>query len=383
MYSRNTRRNSRRRPASRATRLTLIAAGACIPVIAIGYVVTAHGGRTVDTANAAHHTHEGAGGWGRGGYMMMPGPAGWTPADAQDTTPAGGQSATPLPTTALPSIPQSTSPQATVPQATVPATPTATSTAATPTATPTATSTANAAAMSSANWSGYAAAGTPGTFTNVSASWTQPTVTCGATNTFSSFWVGLDGDGTNSVEQTGTEADCSNGAGAYSGWWEMFPNAPVFYQNPVAPGDAMSASVVANGGGSFTLTLTDATQNWTQTTNQTSNTAQLGSAEVIAEAPSDGTVLPLSNFGTVNFTNATADNQPIGNENASSLTMVSGANVTLATPSALTGGNAFTVTWDSTGSTAAPAGPAGTAPGGTAPGGTAPGQHHHHHQSGA
>jgi hypothetical protein len=212
------------------------------------------------------------------------------------------------------------------------------------------------------NWAGYASTGNQGTFTSVSASWTQPAVTCGAANTFSSFWVGLDGDGTPTVEQTGTEADCDAGAAAYQGWFEMFPNAPVFYKNPVVPGDAMSASVVANGGGAFTLTLTDTTQNWTQTTNQTSDAAQLGSAEVIAEAPSNGTVLPLSNFGTASFTNATADNEPIGDENAAALTMVSSAGVTEATPSALSGANAFTVTWDSSGtSTAAPAPAATTA----------------------
>ena len=206
----------------------------------------------------------------------------------------------------------------------------------------------------SENWAGYTSAGNPGTFTSVSASWAQPAVTCTATDTFSSFWVGLDGDGTNSVEQTGTEADCNGGAAAYQGWFEMFPQAPVFYDNPVQPGDAMSASVVANGGGAFTLTLTDSTQGWTQATSQTSNTAQLGSAEVIAEAPSDGTgaVLPLSNFGTVSFTDATVDNTAMGNENPGALTMVSASDVTEATPSALTGGNAFTVTWDSSGTTA-------------------------------
>jgi hypothetical protein len=173
-------------------------------------------------------------------------------------------------------------------------------------------------------------------------------VTCTATTTFSSFWVGLDGDGTATVEQTGTEADCDGGTPSYQGWFEMFPNAPVFFDNPVQPGDAMSASVVAAGGGVFTLTLTDSTQGWTQTTNQTSDTAQLGSAEVIAEAPSDGTgaVLPLSNFGTVTFTDSTADNTAFGNENPGALTMVSASSVTEATPSALTGGNAFTVTWN-------------------------------------
>ena len=364
MYSRKTRRNPRRRSGSRsALRMSLIAAGGCVPVLVIGYAVTAtHGGHAADAANvSAAGGSTGVGGWGRGGYTMMPGPAGSaTGAQGQGNSEAVGQ-------------------------------------------------VANAAAMTSANWAGYAATGNPGTFTSVSASWTQPTVTCSAANTFSSFWVGLDGDGTPTVEQTGTEADCNAGAAVYQGWFEMFPNAPVFYNNPVMPGDAMSASVVANGGGAFTLTLTDATQNWTQTTNQTSNQAELGSAEVIAEAPSSGTVLPLSNFGTVNFTNATADNEPVGNENAAALTLVSAAGVTEATPSALTGGNAFTVTWDSsgagtgapapavsapapTGTTPAPAGsaptPAGSAPAptgvaptptgsATAPAATVPGKHHH------
>jgi hypothetical protein len=324
MYSRKTRRNSRRRTGSRtALRVSLVAAGGCVPVLVIGYAVAAtHSGRAADTADVSvPSAGTGAGGWGRGGYTMMPGPAG-------SAAPSQGNSATTAP--------------------------------------------ANAAATTSMNWAGYVSTGNQGTFTTVSASWTQPAVTCGAANTFSSFWVGLDGDGTPTVEQTGTEADCAAGTAAYQGWFEMFPNAPVFYNNPVVPGDAMSASVVANGGGAFTLTLTDTTQNWTQTTNQTSNTAQLGSAEVIAEAPSNGTVLPLSNFGTVNFTNATTDNQPIGDENASALTMVSSGGVTEATPSALTGANAFTVTWDSSGtsaaapapavSTATPAPPASTTP---------------------
>ena len=108
----------------------------------------------------------------------------------------------------------------------------------------------------------------------------------------------------------------------------------------------MSASVAASGGGAFTLTLTDSTQGWNQATTQTSDTAQLGSAEVIAEAPSSGSVLPLSDFGTVSFADVTADHAAIGTQNPSALTMVSAGDVTEATPSALTGGNAFSVTSD-------------------------------------
>jgi len=209
---------------------------------------------------------------------------------------------------------------------------------------------ANTTATTSENWSGYAATGSR--FTSVSAAWTQPAVTCTAQDTYSSFWVGLDGDGTQTVEQTGTEADCASGTAAYSGWYEMFPADPVTYRHPVQPGDAMSASVTTSGNGMFTLTLTDQTQGWNQVTTQTSATAQLGSAEVIAEAPSSTTgVLPLSNFGTVNFTAATANGTPIGDSaNLSELTMVSAGGATEATPSALTGNNAFSVSWDSTGS---------------------------------
>jgi hypothetical protein len=251
---------------------------------------------------------------------------------------------------------------------------------------------ATATAATSQNWAGYAAAGTPGMFTSVSSSWTEPAVTCTAQQTFSSFWVGLDGDGTQTVEQTGTEADCTNGNPSYQGWFEMFPSAPVFYNNPVAAGDAMSASVVANGGGAFTLTLSDQTQGWTQTTQQTSATAQLGSAEIIAEAPSDTTsVLSLSNFGTVNFTSALVGNAPLASTSATGLTMVSADGVTEATPSALSNGDDFSVTWDTNGvaTTAAPpsstsASPAPTAPSVSVTIGTPPGlagERHHHHFS--
>lgn len=222
------------------------------------------------------------------------------------------------------------------------------------------------AAQTSVNWSGYAATGTPGQFTSVSTSWTQPAVTCGAANTSSSFWAGLDGDGTNTVEQTGTEADCANGAATYAGWWEMFPNAPVFYNNPVQPGDRMTASVKSDGNGNFTLTLSDTSQGWSQSTQQANANAQLGSAEVIAEAPSNGTVLPLSNFGTVTFGNDTVNGAAIGNSGAAPLTMVSQNGVTEATPSALAGANSFAVTWDNDGVTGTGAGAGATTPAATA-----------------
>jgi hypothetical protein len=199
------------------------------------------------------------------------------------------------------------------------------------------------------NWAGYAATG--GNYTSVSASWVQPSVTCGSEDTYSSFWVGIDGDGTSSVEQTGTEADCSGGQAQYSSWYEMYPANPVNYNDTVTPGDSFTASVTTDGSGNFTLTLTDNTAGWNETTTQSSTTAQDGSAEVIAEAPYSNGVLPLSDFGTVDFTGATANGSAIGGASPTQINLVSDGGVTEATTSGLdSSGEDFSVTWSSSGS---------------------------------
>jgi hypothetical protein len=194
----------------------------------------------------------------------------------------------------------------------------------------------------SSNWSGYSAIN--GTYTRVSASWTQPTASCTSQTTYSSFWVGLDGDGSSTVEQTGTSADCSGGRPSYYAWYEMYPKFPVNLSLPVKPGDSISASVIASNG-RFTLTITNNTAHATYQTTQTLKRARLASAEVIAEAPSgSGGVLPLTNFGTVGFSSATVNGQALGSWNPDKIDMVANG-VTKATTSALSGGTSFSVAW--------------------------------------
>jgi hypothetical protein len=197
----------------------------------------------------------------------------------------------------------------------------------------------------STNWSGYADSGSR--YTSVSASWTQPAVNCSLTPTgWSIFWVGLDGDTSNTVEQTGTEADCSSGRPVYSAWYEMYPKFPHNYANTVLPGDHFIASVTTAGRGSFTLTLTD-TRRWTQTTIASLKSARLSSAEVIAEAPSSGGgVLPLADFGSVGFIGATVNGSTLKSSTAGldPITMASGSTVK-ASPSLIKGNGGFTDTW--------------------------------------
>lgn len=195
----------------------------------------------------------------------------------------------------------------------------------------------------SSNWSGYSAVN--GRYTSVSASWTQPTASCTSATTYSSFWVGLDGDGSNTVEQTGTSADCSGGTARYYAWYEMYPKFPVNLTLAIRSGDPITATVTTDGSGNFTLSITDAKTGLSSTTTQHSRKARLASAEAIAEAPSgSGGVLPLTNFGTVSFGSTTVNGKPIGSFNPDRIDMASGSTLKAQT-SALSGGSSFSVAW--------------------------------------
>lgn len=194
------------------------------------------------------------------------------------------------------------------------------------------------------NWSGYAS--TKGPFTTVSASWVQPAAKCTSETTFSSFWVGIDGDGSNSVEQTGTEADCRSGKPVYSAWHEFFPAPSKNFDAPVKPGDVIHASVTDASGGADTVTLTDSTEHWIGTAHATVNPSKRHSAEIIAEAPSSlSGVLPLTDFSKVSFTGAQANSSLIGHLSPDKITMETNTGVVEAQPSALSSDENFTVTW--------------------------------------
>jgi hypothetical protein len=168
----------------------------------------------------------------------------------------------------------------------------------------------------SANWSGYVVGGSQSNsnqqFSSVSGSWTEPSTNCSAGQGDAAYWVGLGGAGQSSqhLEQVGTESDCSGtGAATHYSWWEIVPAAPVRFDVAISPGDHISAKVTVSGS-NVTMSLTDETTGQSASKTSQMSDPDLSSAEWIAEAPSqcDGsgscTPVPLADFGTVNFTNA-------------------------------------------------------------------------------
>ncbi len=137
--------------------------------------------------------------------------------------------------------------------------------------------------FSGGNWGGYVSFGS---FTTATASWTEPSVSCRSTNDLFAPWVGIDGDGSSTVEQTGVETDCSSGRPVYSAWYEMYPAAPVYYNVSVSAGDHITATVTRTATNTYRLDLSDTTKGWTKTTTK-SLTSKHASAEAIIESPTD------------------------------------------------------------------------------------------------
>ena len=199
----------------------------------------------------------------------------------------------------------------------------------------------------STNWSGYAA--TTGTYTSVSASWTQPAGTCSRGDQYAAFWVGLDGYTSSSVEQTGSEVDCVGRTAEYYAWYEMYPGPSENYSNTVRAGDHFNATVTYEGSNEFSLYIADTTQGWSHTTTASLAGAARSSAEVIVEAPcctASGGILPLTDFGTVSLTGSTANGSALGNAGGvTQIIMIDNAGRDKDTVSSLTSGENFTATW--------------------------------------
>jgi hypothetical protein len=174
------------------------------------------------------------------------------------------------------------------------------------------------------NWAGYELAyfQTGQRYARVRMSWVVPAVSYGpstdstASAQYSASWVGIGGFCENSVcfradktlIQLGTEQDVApDGTTQYYAWYEMLPQPenPLPARYGVGPGDVMIASLVCVRQCSaatqiWQLTMTDQTRAWTWSRRVRYGSSML-SAEWIEEAPYDGGILPLADFGAAGF----------------------------------------------------------------------------------
>jgi hypothetical protein len=212
-------------------------------------------------------------------------------------------------------------------------------------------------------WSGYAVTGQK--FTAVRGTFVQPSMpSCSGSSAGNpaapiannvDIWSGLDGLGSSSIEQLGTEVDCYiPGGGApsigYFAWYETYPDLLVGIPIAIHPGDTIFTEVRAQAPQQFEMTLEDRTTAaaWSQVVYQRSLASQR-SAEWIDET--QGVALP--NITTTDWSKVSATARgrtaPIGkppNAEVTAFATSDAASNQHVTPSQLSGaGDAFNISW--------------------------------------
>lgn len=187
-----------------------------------------------------------------------------------------------------------------------------------------------------ANWGGYVSFGS---FTMATASWTEPSVTCHSPNDLFAPWVGIDGDGSPTVEQIGVATDCSGGSPFYTAWYETYPSPAVYYRDPISAGDHITARVTRSGSSTYRFTISDTTKGWSRTS-AASLSSRHSSAEAVVESPTGS--YPTISDG-VRFTNVEFDGTSLGDTDPSAVNADDGAHTWRPGP-ITSGGTGFTIT---------------------------------------
>jgi Peptidase A4 family len=217
---------------------------------------------------------------------------------------------------------------------------------------------------------GYGVAGAQ--YSSVNGSWTVPATSCSAhENSEASAWVGLGGLNVpgEPLEQIGTDTSCNNGTAQYYAWWEMVPSSGQscpFFPTPepsgsrtppgcgqlissaVLPGDHVTAGVNYAGGGRYLMVLSDLTQGWSQTEDETgpgdSATNARNAALWIVETRVALTRYVTGALPVIFFSDCTANHSPISNGPEVLFITLTDLHSKFAITSPLQSGTAFSVT---------------------------------------
>ena len=155
---------------------------------------------------------------------------------------------------------------------------------------------------SSTNWSGLIDTGT--TYTAVSGYWTVPFIRASTSREAVATWVGISGFTDTTLIQTGVDGTTTSGTVRYFPWFELIPTPPVPINEPVSPGDQMSAVIKQTGVHTWYIGIEDVSKGWVVTGTVTYTAAPANSAEWITERPTTvATTTPftLAEYGTSRF----------------------------------------------------------------------------------
>jgi hypothetical protein len=207
-------------------------------------------------------------------------------------------------------------------------------------------------------YAGYAATdfARPTAYQKVTGRWTVPPAQCSPGETsLSAIWVGMTSGASEQslLAQLGTFSGCQAGTPMYSMWWEMFPAPSVPLDQPLQPGDTVTATVTFQQG-EFQLSIDAPKERVHFSTTQAGKVSDTNVAECIVEAPTiidlvtnKGHIEQLTNFGQTSILCQLNNNEPIADGPQDVIfQMQTDAGISKAATSALDqAGTTFTVQW--------------------------------------
>ena len=195
------------------------------------------------------------------------------------------------------------------------------------------------------NWSGAVLTAPPAgqTFNAVSGTFTVPTVSppsgAGDGSWASSGWVGIDGDTYgNAILQTGIDFTVTTSDGStsqsFQAWYEWYPNGAYNFDMDVSAGDVIALSVLSSSASAGTVTIENVSTGASVSTALTapssdSYLAGQNAEWIVEDFEEGGSLVPLSNFGTVVFENcvATTGSESLGLSGATVIEIEQNGNV--------------------------------------------------------
>lgn len=184
----------------------------------------------------------------------------------------------------------------------------------------------------SSNWSGAVLEEpSSGYFKSATGRFTVPTPKhVGSAGTeSSSAWVGIDGDSCSSgLLQAGIDFTVSSsGAVSYDAWYEWYPDYAYDFNNfAVAAGNVIQVDITATSTTKGTVKLTNVStgKSVSQTLSAPSGSVlcRTNAEWIVEDFEQNGSLVALSNFGTVVFSSASAALSTGGTEGLSSATII-------------------------------------------------------------
>jgi hypothetical protein len=199
----------------------------------------------------------------------------------------------------------------------------------------------------SSNWAGGILIASTATYKSITGTFTVPTPksTGGSAEQCATAWVGIDGDTCQTaILQTGVDFCVEGSSVAFDGWYEFFPAASFDFSGiSFSAGDSITLTATVASATSGTLTIKNNSKGQTVSKAVTSS-AKLcqTNAEWIVEdfeecEGSSCSLVPFANFGTVEFTGASATTTSGGTVTPAGATVIDIEQNSILTKSSVSG----------------------------------------------